>query len=98
MTRLDSWFLALGSEKKLCPRCGNSFDCLHNEIANCHCVSIVLTENQREFIKQNYSDCLCNKCLLEIKEQRTKSQDRFVKYYKLYESLVEFSVLCPDRD
>ena len=56
------------SNKKNCPRCGDSFDCMHNKIENCHCVSVVLTQKQRTFIQQNYNDCLCNKCLLEIKK------------------------------
>ena len=52
---------------KRCPRCNTSFECRHNDIANCHCAGIGLDAQQRAFIKQNYADCLCNSCLQIIK-------------------------------
>jgi hypothetical protein len=53
---------------KTCPKCKQIFDCQHDNIINCHCASVILTPEQRQFIQQNYSGCLCRTCLLEIKE------------------------------
>jgi hypothetical protein len=54
--------------KKICPRCTNYFDCKHNDILQCHCVSIRLDSRQLEFIGRNYDGCLCHSCLQEIKD------------------------------
>lgn len=53
--------------KKVCPRCGVTFDCRHNEIMLCHCATVKLNAVQREYLKSHYSDCLCHDCLLAIK-------------------------------
>lgn len=50
----------------LCPRCGAHFECRHNQLLECHCVSVVLDERQREYIGQHYDGCLCHACLLDI--------------------------------
>jgi hypothetical protein len=52
---------------KICERCGKYFDCSHNDVSNCLCASIELDAQQLEYIEQNYSDCLCHACLMEIK-------------------------------
>lgn len=51
---------------KTCPKCKQIFDCQHDNIINCYCASVVLMPEQRQFIQQNYSDCLCRDCLLAI--------------------------------
>ena len=28
--------------KKVCPRCGATFDCMHNDILSCHCATVRL--------------------------------------------------------
>lgn len=56
-------------ETKTCQRCGKSFICKYNDITNCQCASAKLNENQRLFIKQHYTDCLCINCLKEIKQK-----------------------------
>ena len=55
--------------KKVCPRCGVTFDCLHDEdIHSCHCTSVKMDDRMRNFLKENYSDCLCHSCLEEIRQ------------------------------
>lgn len=53
--------------KKVCPRCGATFDCLHDNIASCHCASTHLDPLQRAYLQQNYHDCLCHECLETVK-------------------------------
>ncbi|MBQ5648146.1 MAG: cysteine-rich CWC family protein [Alistipes sp.] len=56
--------------KKICPRCGASFDCMHDQdMSRCHCSSVTLTSNQRDKIKALYNDCLCRRCLLHYSEE-----------------------------
>ena len=50
-------------EIKQCPRCKNDFECKTNNVLQCQCAGILLTENQRELITDQYSDCLCADCL-----------------------------------
>ena len=50
---------------KVCPRCGASFVCTHD--AFCQCVGITLNENARAYLRTHYKDCLCRKCLDEVR-------------------------------
>ena len=34
--------------KKVCPRCGATFDCMHNDILSCHCATVRLYNPQIE--------------------------------------------------
>lgn len=52
--------------EKKCPKCKELFVCNHNNIRNCHCAEVKLSEKQKAWIKDNFSNCLCNKCLREI--------------------------------
>ncbi len=54
--------------EKVCPRCSKTFQCMHDDIANCHCAGIELDSMQRHYLKENYHSCLCHSCLLEVKE------------------------------
>jgi ribosomal protein S27AE len=49
--------------EKICPRCGSKLICRHKNIQLCDCRTIELSEKARLEISNNYSDCLCLKCL-----------------------------------
>lgn len=49
--------------KKVCPRCGATFECMHDDILQCHCASVRLEPEQRAYLETVYADCLCNACL-----------------------------------
>lgn len=53
--------------RKVCPRCGAIFDCMHNDILSCHCATIGLDVMQRTYLMENYSGCLCHDCLKAVK-------------------------------
>ena len=55
-------------EQKTCPRCNKAFECNAGNIGDCQCNGISLTPEERAFIAENYIDCLCRSCLLELKE------------------------------
>ncbi len=54
-------------EQKYCPRCSKPFECKVGSILLCHCSQVILTDEQQNFIGQQYEDCLCINCLAEIK-------------------------------
>jgi hypothetical protein len=56
-------------EAKNCPRCNNLFECKVGDISHCQCSGIKLSVEERAFVEQRYSDCLCEKCLYELKNK-----------------------------
>jgi hypothetical protein len=60
-------------EISICPRCGNQFTCTLG--INCWCFEKVISEKVRMYIRENYSDCLCEACLDELKETKYLSEE-----------------------
>ena len=56
-------------ETKSCPRCNASFECKSGSISLCQCQSVVLSVEQIEYMQMQYEDCLCAKCLLEVRAE-----------------------------
>jgi len=50
-------------EIKQCPRCKTDFECKTNNVLQCQCVGIPLSEKQRTMIANDFGDCLCADCL-----------------------------------
>lgn len=46
--------------KKICPKCGKEFECVHS--VDCWCVKVKLSEETKQKLKV-YNDCLCKDCL-----------------------------------
>lgn len=55
-------------EEKYCPRCQSAFECKVGAVTQCQCSGIGLSPEERQFIADRYQDCLCRKCLLELKQ------------------------------
>ena len=51
--------------RKTCKRCSAVFGCREDRVELCSCRKISVASIVREYIKDNYSDCLCPKCLKE---------------------------------
>lgn len=51
--------------KKICPRCSNSFVCREDRTDLCSCTRIYLLSGVRDYVKENYDECLCPSCLKE---------------------------------
>lgn len=56
-------------EHKFCPRCNAEFECKVGSINLCQCASVTLNENEREYIREKFDDCLCAKCMQEIRSE-----------------------------
>jgi hypothetical protein len=54
-------------ELKYCPRCHSGFECKAGSILLCQCNAVLLTEREKEYLSNNYNDCLCAACLIELK-------------------------------
>lgn len=51
--------------KKTCPRCSAKFLCREDRTDLCQCTRVYLQSGVRDYIKENYENCLCQKCLKE---------------------------------
>lgn len=49
-----------------CPRCGAEFRCQPEDIRNCQCSAVPLSEELRERLEREYDGCLCANCLREL--------------------------------
>ena len=54
-------------EVKYCPRCHSIFECKVGNILLCQCNNLNLNEREKEYLNNNYNDCLCAACISEIK-------------------------------
>ncbi|MGO4288530.1 cysteine-rich CWC family protein [Chitinophaga sp. RAB17] len=54
-------------ETVTCPRCQRSFECRVGTILRCQCQDVTLSEEERYFIRQKFSGCLCADCLRDMK-------------------------------
>jgi hypothetical protein len=64
-------------EEKKCPRCSRSFECKPGDITQCQCYGISFSIEERAFIEERYEDCLCRKCLLELKHRYTFFTEKY---------------------
>jgi hypothetical protein len=55
-------------EQKYCPRCNLQFECKAGSIHLCQCSNIKLSAEEKDFIQQQFEDCLCINCLRQLKE------------------------------
>ncbi|WP_072998454.1 cysteine-rich CWC family protein [Mariniphaga anaerophila] len=58
---------------KTCPVCNETFECRNDDILKCDCIEVILSKEDYEYVRSNYSDCLCKKCLINIKTERQRS-------------------------
>lgn len=58
--------------KKKCPNCAIVFECNSEQITECQCYSIALTNEEQQQIREKYEDCLCAKCIHTTKEYKPK--------------------------
>lgn len=64
-------------ETKHCGRCQQPFECKVGNILECQCYGVAMTPEEKKFIADSYSDCLCRRCLEAIKtEFRQDAIDR----------------------
>lgn len=51
---------------RLCPRCGNAFECKVDDLKHCDCIAVRLPAPILETLESEFPDCLCPACLREI--------------------------------
>ena len=54
-------------ETKNCPRCKTEFECKSGSILLCQCQTIVISDEQMDYINAQYDDCLCLSCLKSLR-------------------------------
>lgn len=68
----------MNHEIKSCERCGNQFECKPGNITQCQCYGITLTIEQKAYIEQRYSDCLCKNCLQTLQGEVDLFREKFI--------------------
>jgi len=58
-------------ESRNCPACIANFTCNRNDVVNCHCYSVQLSQQQREQLVSLNSECLCAMCLGKLGKPET---------------------------
>ncbi|MBT1695636.1 cysteine-rich CWC family protein [Fulvivirgaceae bacterium PWU4] len=56
-------------EEKFCPRCNASFECKVGSVGLCQCSAVKLSDAERSYTRERFSDCLCAECLKELKAE-----------------------------
>jgi len=56
-------------EPKSCPRCEQPFECKPGNITECQCFGLSFTEEEKDYIRDVSSDCLCRNCLQALKQE-----------------------------
>lgn len=70
-------------EKKQCPRYRRLFECKSGSILLCQCQTVVLSSEQLDYIANQYDDCLCSRCLLEVRSEYNQQQhEKCIKRYR----------------
>ncbi|KAA9354631.1 cysteine-rich CWC family protein [Larkinella humicola] len=64
-----------------CPRCGAAFECKVGSITLCKCVAVQLSDEQRDYVRSRFVNCLCAKCLQEVRTEynQKKHQEGLIK-------------------
>ena len=63
-------------QTKYCPRCKQAFECKAGNITQCQCYGVELTAALRVFIKQQFDDCLCRDCLLQLQDEFEVAEEK----------------------
>lgn len=61
-------------EDKFCPRCQEPFECKVGSINLCQCTAVTLNDAERDYMRLQYSDCLCAACMQAVKNEYHNSQ------------------------
>jgi hypothetical protein len=61
-------------EIKRCPRCNVSFECKVGSILLCQCTTVTLSPKERDYLKEDYEDCLCASCIKDLKAEFHKNK------------------------
>jgi len=65
-------------EQKACPRCNKAFECRVGDVANCQCNGLTFTAQEKAFIEERYTDCLCAACLKELKNKAVLFREKYL--------------------
>lgn len=56
-------------EEKECPRCQVFFECRVGDILRCQCAGVQLSDAERDFISEQFADCLCMDCIIVLRKE-----------------------------
>lgn len=87
-TRFSTAYIVMYKhEEKICPRCTKKFECKLGSIVLCQCTTVKLDDPEREYIRDQHSDCLCATCMnvLRTEYHNKKFKNKIKKLLGLFE-------------
>ncbi len=75
---------------KTCNKCGNSFECKADDIANCECRTKNISRGKTAELLSGYNDCLCINCLHELTQPLLTNLKQMTKII----TILFFSFFC----
>jgi hypothetical protein len=67
---------AAGAADSRCPRCGGGFHCGVNDSLPCACTTLVLSAELQARLREQYTGCLCLRCLHELAAAQPPARDQ----------------------
>jgi len=64
--------------EKVCPRCYEAFVCKNDQILECWCLKEPISSDLRKFLADNFSGCLCVKCISDLTKVLHKLQQQII--------------------
>lgn len=64
---------------KACSKCKNSIDCQVDDVNNCFCSKIVLSDHTKDVLEEGNYDCLCIDCLRTLEGYQQLGQQKEFK-------------------
>jgi len=73
-------------ETVTCPSCKTAFECRVGTILRCQCQDVPLTEDERQYVAERFSGCLCASCLQTMKSsyKQEKFKQRLHNIFNLF--------------
>lgn len=65
-------------ETKTCQRCNAVFECKPGSVTQCQCFGVKITTEQKAFLEEYYTDCLCRNCLLQLQNRVEIFKEKFI--------------------
>lgn len=77
-------------ENKNCPKCNAIFECKAGNITQCQCYPIKFSEAQRAYAEEKFDNCLCNNCLLLLRDEFEYFKEKFIIKYPVCKGRLPF--------
>jgi hypothetical protein len=65
----------MSGKQKICPRCKKEFNCNPENIQDCGCSRVLLSNDTKSWLTNTFYNCLCSECLTELNQLVAKKKE-----------------------